>query len=73
MKTYIRTIRYVEYFQYKAYDAPNPKQLPPTKEMIRTIHANLEANSYKPFRKGAFKKKLSRKQRKSKGHVDSKR
>lgn len=53
-----------EYFQYKAYDAPNPKQLPPTKEMIRTIHANLEANSYKPFRKGSFKKKLSRKQRK---------
>lgn len=47
-------------------DVSKPKQLPPTEEMIRTTYANLKANSHKPFHKGAFKKKLSRKQRRSK-------
>lgn len=45
-------------------DIPRPKQLAPTYAQVRSNLIKLAMDSYKSFRKGAFTKKLSRKQRK---------
>lgn len=45
---------------------PKPRIQPPTNASIRSNLIKLAMDSYKPARKGAFQKKLSRKQRKSK-------